>query len=109
MCSHRRGGEGGVGGGVGGEGCRGCTYTPPLNIHYTNYLIQERPSSLASEPQIAPEALSWHKNLKHLLQHAQKPLRYINMYCSLIPGFAWLWAWVHTILFEFVRSQCRHF
>ena len=56
---------------AGGGGGGGGVPTPPSeinDIHNFNYLIQERPlilivSSLASEPQVAPEALSWHKNL----------------------------------------------
>ena len=83
-------GGGGGGGGVGGVA------TPPSginDIHITNYLFQERPfdcSSLASEPQIAPEALSWHKHLRNFMQHASRPPRYIHTVppLSWIPGFA---------------------
>ena len=66
-----------------GGGAGGVPTTPSgiNDIHNFNYLIQERPfdivSSLASEPQIAPEALSWHENLKKFLQHAPRPPRYI--------------------------------
>ena len=42
----------------------------PTNYSKKGHLIV---SSIASKPQITPEALSWHKNLKHFLQHASRP------------------------------------
>ena len=55
------------GGGGGGGGGRGIH--PPLELMmFTTSTVESKKghlivSSLASEPQIAPEALSWHENL----------------------------------------------
>ena len=54
------------------------------DIHNFNYLIKKGHLivfSLASEPQIAPEPLSWHENLKSFMQLAPDPL---NIY---VPPF----------------------
>ena len=66
----------------GGGGDVGGVPTPPSginDIHNFNYLIQEScliVSSLASEPQIAPKALSRHENLKIFMQHAPQIYTY---------------------------------